>query len=349
MQRGYHGAGPRAGRNREGNDRQVWHKEAVQQRGQKTRWSRLTGLACAASVWAACAGGRITPAQEALRQAGDCPGLLLASDAARASGDSGVAALLGRSCPQAGLEALATRPPVEALLWCGRAAAAVGRDGQPGCDFKTVAALKEALRPRLTLGPSDPDAAPDSLLVQTLRKEGPELNLEFNTDPDVIVGELRVQIEHQTSSSFVQLADSSGRKRQVPALNHRFVARAQAQVELQERTRLVRASEEVRDTTWEAQPRWGIAAKAEPVVPPEEEQKQRAAAAWLRAVARSLWLAPPETVDIDDARGCVAYGLALNAQSGDPGAAANRKGDEGRLDACEKLLKVPHGAGIPVP
>jgi hypothetical protein len=297
----------------------------------------------------ACAGGRITPAQEALRKSGDCTGLLLAADEARAKGDSGVASLLGQACPQAGLDALATRPPAEALLWCGRAAAAVGRNGKPSCDYKKVAALKEALRPKLTLGPADPDATPDPLLVQVLAKTGPELNLEFNTDPDVIVGKLTVQIEHQTSSSFLQLPDPGGRKRQVPAQNHRFVARAQAQVELQERTRVLRASEEVRDTTWEAQPRWGIAAKPEPVVPPEEEQKARAAAAWLRAVARALWLAPPETVDIDDARGCVAYGLALNAQSGDPEAAANRKGDEERLDACEKLLGVPHGAGIPVP
>jgi hypothetical protein len=165
----------------------------------------------------------------------------------------------------------------------------------------------------------------------------------------VIVGKLSVRIEHQTSSAFTQLVDTAGHRRQVPAQNHRFVARAQAQVELQERTRVLRASEEARDTTWEAQPRWGIAGKPDPKVPPEAELRERAAAAWLRAVARSLWLSPPETVDITDARGCVAYGLALNAQSGDPEAAANRKGDSERLDACERLLGLPAGAGIPVP
>jgi hypothetical protein len=302
-------------------------------------------LAC---LWA-CAGRRLTPQHEAMRKAGDCVGLLLAADEARASGDRGVASLLASSCPQAGLDALAARPPVEALLWCGRAAAAVGRTGKPSCDFKKVAGLKEALRPHLTLGPSDTSATPDPPLAEVLGRDGPALNLAWDKDPDVIVGKLSVEVEHQTVSSFTTVTDAAGRRRSIPATNHRFVARAQAQVELQERTRTLRASEEARDTTWEAQPRWGIEARPEPKVPPEDELKRRAASSWLKAVARALWLLPPETVDIDDDKGCVAYGLALNAQSGDPEAAANRKGDEDRLDACERLLKLPEGAGIPVP
>jgi hypothetical protein len=127
------------------------------------------------------------------------------------------------------------------------------------------------------------------------------------------------------------------------------VARTRGQIELGQKTRTLRATAEVRDTTWAEQPRWGIAARAEPVVPPEEELRQRSASAWLRAAAKALWLAPPETVDLDDAAGCVAYGLALNSLSGDASAAASGLGNPDSIERCERLLELPPGAGIPVP
>ena len=304
----------------------------------------------AAALAVGCASARLTPAQEALRTAGDCPGLLTASDGARAAGDHGVAAELAAACPQAGLDKLvAAATPADGLLWCGRAAASTGRTGKPACDLKKVAALKEALRPHLTLGPADSASPRDPLLRAALEQLGPELNLAFNEDPDVIVGRLEVKIERQQTSAFASVPDPTGKRRQVPGTNHRVVARAQAQVELQERTRTLRASEEARDTTWEAVPKWKIAARPDPEVPPDAELQRRAAITWLRQLAKALWLALPETVDTDDARGCVAYGLALNAQSGDPEAAANRRGDQDRITACERLLGLPHGAGLPVP
>jgi len=54
-------------------------------------------------------------------------------------------------------------------------------------------------------------------------------------------------------------------------------------------------------------------------------------------------------VDVDDDRGCIAYGLALNSSAGDENAAAQGQGDSDRIAACEKLLGLPPGAGIPVP
>ena len=304
----------------------------------------------AGALAAGCAAARLTPAQEALRVSGDCRGLLLASDGARASGDEGVAKALGTACPEAELDKLvAAATPADGLLWCGRAAAAVGHGGKPGCDLKKVAGLKEALRPRLTLGPADSAAPPDPLLLGALQQAGPELNLSFSDDPDVIVGRLEVKIERQETSAFASVADPAGKRRQVPATNHRVVARAQAQVELQERTRTLRATEEARDATWEAVPKWKIAARPNPEVPPDDELRKRAAAKWLQQLAKALWLALPETVDTDDANGCVAYGLALNAQSGDPEAAAHRRGDQDKIAACERLLGLPAGAGLPVP
>jgi hypothetical protein len=305
---------------------------------------------CAAALGClACAGARLTPAQEELRRGGDCAALLREADRARAAGDGSVARALAESCAQPRLDLLvAAATPAEALLWCGRAAAASPR-GKPSCDYKRVATLKEALRPHLTVGPPDASDTPDPLLLEAVAQLGPELSISFSPDPDVIVGKLEVEIEHQTTAALVPQVDGKGKRRQVPATNHRIVARARGQLELQEKTRTLRATYEVRDTTWEAVPRWQIVARTGPRVPPEEELRKQAAAAWLKAAARALWLSPPESVDVDDAKGCVAYGLALNGESGDPEAAAHRRGDEEKLDACERLLAEPSGAGIPVP
>ena len=92
-----------------------------------------------------------------------------------------------------------------------------------------------------------------------------------------------------------------------------------------------------------------MAAKSDLQVPPEAELKRRAALGWVKALAKALAAAPPEAVDVTDARGCVAYGLSLNLLSGDPMAAANGLGDPAKVAACEKLLGEPAGAGIPVP
>ena len=53
--------------------------------------------------------------------------------------------------------------------------------------------------------------------------------------------------------------------------------------------------------------------------------------------------------DTDDDRGCVAYGLALNAQSGSPDAAAKGLGDKEKISRCEPIVGEPRGGGIPVP
>lgn len=92
-----------------------------------------------------------------------------------------------------------------------------------------------------------------------------------------------------------------------------------------------------------------VAAKFEPQVPAEAELKRRAALSWVTTMAKALAAAPPEAVDVSDARGCVAYGLSLNLLSGDPAAAANGFGEPAKVTACEKLLGEPAGAGIPVP
>ena len=101
--------------------------------------------------------------------------------------------------------------------------------------------------------------------------------------------------------------------------------------------------------TWSAVPTFAVAAKSDLQVPPEAELKRRAALGWVKALAKALAAAPPEAVDVTDARGCVAYGLSLNLLSGDPMAAANGLGDPAKVAACEKLLGEPAGAGIPVP
>ena len=81
----------------------------------------------------------------------------------------------------------------------------------------------------------------------------------------------------------------------------------------------------------------------------QDDLKKKAVLAWLRAVAKALWLSPPETVDTDDDRGCVAYGIALNAQSGNPDAAAKGLGDKEKIQKCEPIIGEPSGGGIPVP
>jgi hypothetical protein len=75
--------------------------------------------------------------------------------------------------------------------------------------------------------------------------------------------------------------------------------------------------EETRDLTWNALPRYQVAPKTDPSVP--------------------------------DDRGCVAHGLLLDSSVGDENAAAQGNGDTEHIAACEKLLGLPPGAGIPVP
>ncbi len=86
----------------------------------------------------------------------------------------------------------------------------------------------------------------------------------------------------------IRVLHAKGNKQRVPATQHRFVARAEAQVELSGKTRTLRASEEVRDVTWEAAPKLAVAAKFDPSVPPPDELKKHAALAFLRTLARAL-------------------------------------------------------------
>jgi len=123
------------------------------------------------AVWTApalllsCAQAR-TPEQRAMVSRGDCAELLRAADAARAAEDPGLAADLSSACTQARLLELADRSsPDQALLLCGRAAAA----GQAGCDQRRIAGLASRLNPRLTLGPADEATLPDPLLTAALR------------------------------------------------------------------------------------------------------------------------------------------------------------------------------------
>jgi len=281
-------------------------------------------------------------------QRGDCAELLRAADAARAKGNVGLAGELADACPADKLAALVDgSEPAEALLWCGRARAA---QPEKGCDPKRVSELAAKLNPRLTLGPSDPAAPPDPLLGYALDQLGKELNLGWDAEnPDVIVGKLNVMVDHATSSILATVTDAKGRKQRVPAVQHRLVARAEGQVELTGKTRTLRTSEEVRDMTWDAAPKLAVPAKFEPQVPSTDELKRRAALAWLRALAKALAAAPPENIDVSDVKGCVAYGLSLNLNSGDAGAAASGAGHPAKLAACENLLGEPAGAGIPVP
>ncbi len=293
----------------------------------------------------ACAHPR-TPQQQAMVSRGDCAELLQAADAARAAAEPALAADLASACTADKLSALVdASTPEQALLYCGRAAAA----GQNGCGPARVAELAAHLNPHLTLGSADESQRPDPLLAAAL-EAGKDLNLSWRAqDPDVVVGKLTVVIDHSTSASYAAATDAKGKKVRVPATQHRLVARAEAQVELGSKTRVLRAQDEVRDDTWEAAPRLLVSARFEPTVPPDEELKKRAAAAWLRALARALLANPPEGVEVADARGCVAYGLSLNLNSGDPLAAAHGVGDPVKIAACETLLGEPAGAGIPVP
>jgi hypothetical protein len=277
----------------------------------------------------------------------DCAELLMAADAARARKQPDLAADLASACPADRLAALVDQaPPAQALLWCGRAAAVE----QKGCTAARVAELLAKLNPHFTIGPSDESTPLDPLLGAALDALGKDLNLSWDPhDPGVVVGKLVVTVEHGTSSISATVSDAKGKKVRVPATQHRFVARAEAQVVLGSKTRTLRALEEARDLTWDAAPKLAVAAKFEPAVPPEAELKKRAALAWLRALARALAANPPEGVEVNDEKGCVAYGLSLNLTSGDPSAAAHGAGDPAKVAACEKLLGEPPGAGIPVP
>src|SRR5438067_2512517 len=278
---------------------------------------RISPIAVVAAL--ACTHAR-TPEQDAMIKRADCSELLLAADAARAAQQPELAAELGAACTQDKLFELAGKaPPEQALLWCGRAAAAA----QKGCEPARVAELAAKLSPALTLGPSDPATLLDPLLGAALSEIGKDLNLSWNAEhPDVIVGKLNVTLDHATTSTTTMVADASGKKVRIPAMQHRFLAKADAQVELGSKTRTLRAQDEARDLTWEAAPRQAVAARFEPNVPPPDELKKRAALAWLRTLAKALAANPPEGLQVNDARSCVAYGLSLNLNSGDPGAAA---------------------------
>jgi len=294
----------------------------------------------------ACAHAR-PPAVQAAMARGDCAEPLREADSARAGGDPGLASDLASACAPAKLAALVqASPPAQALLWCGRSEAA----GQKGCDKQLVAELTGRLHAHLTIGPPDESMAPDPLLAWALGQLGNDLNLSWQAeDPDVIVGKLVVTLEHVTGRTSALVANAKGKEERVAAIQHQFVARAEAQVELAGKTRTLRASEEARDTTWDASPQLLVAAKFEPVVPAEDELKKSATLAFVRTLAKALAAAPPEAVDVSDEKGCVAYGLSLNLTAGDPAAARNGEGEPGKIAACEKLLGEPAGAGIPVP
>jgi hypothetical protein len=278
----------------------------------------------------------------------DCKELLAAADAARAGGDQDAAADLAGACPKDHLQAMVENAatPAQGLLLCGRAAAA----GQRLCDARTVDDLENKLSPHLSLGPADESIAIDPLIAKALEILGAELNFEWNaSEPDVIVGKVTVNIDHITSSTVATVPDAKGKNQHVPATQHRFVARASGQVALGDRIRILRAQDEARDLTWAAAPRMAVTGKVDLQVPPEDELRKRAVLKWLQALRKALVAVPPETVDIDDERGCIAYGMALNVSWNDPNAAAQGRGDEDRIASCEKLLGLPSGAGIPVP
>jgi len=284
---------------------------------------------------------------DAMIKRGDCAELLHAADAARAGGQPDLAGELARACPSDKLAALVeSSTPSQGLLWCGRAAAA----GAKGCDGQRIAEMEGKLHPQLTLGPPDPSMPPDPALAAALDQIGKELNLSWSAeDPDVIIGKIDVGIDHVTSPNMAAVTDSKGGKQRVPATQHRFVARAEAQASLGDKTRTLHASEEARDYTWEAVPKLFVEAKLVPAVPSPDELKKRAVLAWVRTLAKALAAEPPEGVRIADEKGCVAYGLSLNLTSGNPVAAAQGLGDSDKVASCERLLGEPPGAGIPVP
>jgi hypothetical protein len=294
----------------------------------------------------ACAHAR-TAEEKAMIKRADCGELLAAADRARADADQELASDIAKACPRDQLNKLVEQAaPAQGLLWCGRTAAA----GHRVCEARTVGDLKIKLLPHLALGPPDQAIAADPLISLAIDTLGKELNFTWSADdPDVVVGKLMVSIEHVTSSTVATVPDSKGKNQHVPATQHRFVAKAAGQVELLDKTRTLRAQEETRDLTWKALPRYSVAPKNDPLVPDEQELKNRVAQTWLRVLSKALSASPPETVDVDDDRGCVAYGLALNSSAADESAAAQGNGDSDRVASCEKLLGLPPGAGIPVP
>ena len=301
---------------------------------------------------ASCAGVR-APSELAMMKRADCKELFAAADRARAKGNKPLARALVTACPQAGLDALVNeaKTPAEAFLWCGRARAALAeRIEAPSCDAARIFNLTGELRPMLTLGPADPDAAPDPLLKAALAAVGPDVHLAYDhADPVVYIGEVKVSIDESDSETTVKTQDPKGVARTVSAVLHRRQARAEVQVELGTRTRTLHATEESRDTTWDAEPRFAIAARFTPHIDSAEELKIRAVNGLVRNVERALRLTPPEAIDPTDAAGCLAYGIALAVATGDRVAASNGQGDEAKIEACEKILGLPVGAGIPVP
>ena len=225
-------------------------------------------LAALLFVWA-CAHPR-TPQQDEMVRRGDCKELLRAADAARASDHPSIARDLAEACAPDKLAALvAASEPADGLLWCGRARAT---GLQTACDAATVAQLASQLHPRVTLGPPEPGGQPDPSLAAALAELGPAYNLGWNAEePDVMVGKLAIAVDHATSSTTAVVPDANGNKQRIPATQHRFVARVQAEVELSGKTRVLRATEEARDLTWPAAPKLAVAAKFDPQVPPEAE------------------------------------------------------------------------------
>jgi hypothetical protein len=310
---------------------------------------RLLSLA---ALLCACATTR-TPDQLSLLQRKNCDELLRSADGARAAGDPLFARELASACPQEGLDALVNSAPTswKAFLWCGRARAALVEGKQPpSCDPEKIRRLTSELRPLLTLGPADPESPPDAPLKDALDEIGPELHLSYDhEDPVVFMGMVRVAIDRSEWQTLAVAAGPDGRRHQIPATLHRVIARAEAQVELGSKTRTVHASEEVRDTTWDPEPRFAIQAHLQPQLEPEQELKRRAVQSLVRTIARSLASNPPESLDIRDAPSCLAYGLAIAVATGDRNAAATGVGDDEKVANCEKLLGLPVGAGIPIP
>jgi hypothetical protein len=304
----------------------------------------LTTLLC----MCACSHHR-SPAEEAMLRGGDCVQLLRAADEARARGELALAKDLADGCPRDGLVSLASQlPPAEALLLCGRAKAA---GAKATCARDLVVDLAAKLHPRIAIGPPDPSEPADPVLLQALAELRPQLNLSWDADePDLIVGKLVVSLDHAKSGTVATVADAKGNQQRVRATQHRAVARCEAQVDLSGNTRTLRASDEARDVTWEAAPALAVPAKAAPQIPAASEMHKRAVVSWVRALAKAIAAAPPETVAVADAKGCVAYGLAVNRAAGHSAASAtNGGGDPEKISSCEKILGEPAGAGIPVP
>jgi len=303
-------------------------------------------LTAAASLYAC--GHHRSPAEEALLRRGDCAELLRAADEARARAEPSLAKDLADGCSQDRLVELAARlSPEKGLLLCGRARAA---EAKASCNGDLIGQLASRLHPRILVGPPDPSNAGDPLLLQALGELGPQFNLSWDADdPDLVVGRLSVTVERAQTGTVATVDDDKGNKQRVPATQHRVIARAEAQVELSGKTRTLRVTDEQRAQTWEAAPRVAVAANFQPPLPSDAEMKKRAVLAWVRAVAKAVASAPPEGIDVSDAKGCIAYGLSLNLAAGNPLAAASGAGDPDKISTCERMLGEPAGAGIPVP